>query len=93
MKFNLSIESVILIALFTLNGCSKKENTTELPKTESAPNPDKPSVSSVETTNRQIEVPKASPDASDKKIPIDCGLNNKIYGEIFNAPQMIKRYQ
>ena len=93
MKFNLSTALIIIVAVVTINGCSKKEDTPESPKTTPAPNPDKPSVSSVETTNRQIEVPKASPDASDKKIPIDCGLNNQIYGEIFNAPHMIKRYQ
>ena len=75
MKFNLSIASIILIAIFNLNVCSKNENTNETPKTESAPNQNKPSVSSVQ------------------KIPIDCGLKNNIYGEIFNAPHMIKRYQ
>ena len=75
MKLNLSVASVFFITIFTLNGCSKNENTNEIPKTESAPNQNKPSVSSVQ------------------KIPIDCGLKNNIYGEIFNAPHMIKRYQ
>ena len=37
MKLSLSLTSIIVIVLVTLNGCSKKENTTELPKTESAP--------------------------------------------------------
>ena len=37
MKLSLSLTSIIVIVLVNLNGCSKKENTTELPKTESAP--------------------------------------------------------
>lgn len=36
MKFKLVIATIIFIALGTLNGCSKKENTTEIQKTESA---------------------------------------------------------